>query len=98
GLDDAPRVEPVRGAEEKCAEQECAEKRPECRVPPEESDCDAEEADLAEREVALRPLVEVAQHVDRAREARERAGDRHRTDDVLLHADAAVGGCVWTEA
>ena len=43
-------------------------------------------------------VVEVAEHVEAAGEPGERAGDRHRANQVLLHADAAVGGRVRVEA
>ncbi len=98
GLDDARGVEPVCGAEEKGAEEERAEQRPQRGVPPEQSDGDAEEADLAERDVDLTVVVEVTEHVHRAGQAGERAGDRHRADQVLLHADAAVRSRVRVEA
>ena len=43
-------------------------------------------------------VVEVAEHVDGARETRERARDRHRADQVLLHVDAAVRSRLGVEA
>ena len=46
----------------------------------------------------LAEVVEVADHVERACEPGERARDRHRTDEVLLHVDAAVRGGLGVEA
>ena len=68
-------------------------------VAAEQGDSDAEEAHLAERDVERAELVvRYAEHVDRAGETREGAGDRHRADQVLLHVDAAVRRRVGVEA
>src|SRR3954462_4720908 len=66
----------------------------------EESHGDAEEADLAERDVELTELVvrRASEHVDPARETAEGSGDRYRADQVLPDADAAVCRGVGIEA
>ena len=68
------------------------------RVAAEQRDGDAEEADRRDRDVGDAEAVEVAEHVEAAGEAGERARDRHRADQVLAHADAAVVRRVRVEA
>ena len=88
----------MRGPVREAAEEERAEERANRRVPAKQSNGDAEETDLADRDVELPVVVEVAEHVYRSGEARERAGDRHRADEVLLHVDAPVRSRIGVEA
>ena len=46
----------------------------------------------------LTVVVEVAEHVHRSGQSCEGAGDRHRANEVLLHADAAIRGGFRVEA
>ena len=72
------------------AEEERRQPDAEGRVPAEQRDRDPEEADRLHLDVGGADLVEVAEHVEPAREAGERAGDRHRPHVVRAHLDSAV--------
>ena len=76
-------LEAVGRAEEQRAEQERGEADADRGVAPEQRDRDAEEADGGDRDVGDADPVEVAEHVDAAGEAGERARDRHREDQFL---------------
>ena len=92
------RLQAVVRAEQQRAEQERAQADADGGVAAEQGDRDPEEADRRDRDVGDAEAVEVAEHVEPAREAGERAGDRHRADQVLAHADPAVVRRVGVEA
>ena len=95
---DHVRLQAVRRAEQERAEEQRGETGADGGVAPEQRDCDAEEADVRHRDVGHAEVVEVAEHVEAAGEPRERTRDRHRADEVLLHADAAVRSGLRVEA
>src|SRR5215210_2016226 len=89
---DRPRLEAVRRPVEQPAEEEGGEADPDRGVASEQRYGDPEEADRRDLHVARAVLVLVAEHVEPAREAGERAGDRHRANVVDPYLDAPVRG------
>ena len=85
---------PVRSAPKRSAARPDADRR----VAAEQRDRDADEADLRRLDVAGREPELPAEDVDRAREAGERAGDRHREEVVARDVDAAVARRLGVEA
>src|SRR5438067_1055884 len=88
----------LRRPEEQRAEQQRADACSDCGVTSQQRDRDAEEADRRDRDVGDAEVVQVAEHVESARESGESSGDRHRANEVLLDADAAVRGSIRIEA
>ena len=86
-FDERPCVVPKRSAPKRSAPKPT----PTAVLRPSSATAMPEEADRADGDVGCAEVVEVAEHVERAGEAGEGAGDRHRADQVLLHADPAVG-------
>ena len=80
------------------AEEERREEDAERAVPSEHGDGDRDEADLRRLDVGHAELELPAEHVDRAREPGERAGDRHRRDVRARDADAGVPRRVGIES
>ena len=70
------------------AEQQRAEEHADRGVAPEQRDRDAEEAELVDLDVVGGDPELPAEHVERARQPRERAADRHHDDVVAAHGDA----------
>ena len=98
GLDHI-RLQAVRRSEEERAEEERAARPvPSAVLRPSSATAMPEEADVRHGNVGDAEVVEVTEHVEAAGEAGERAGDRHRANEVLLHADTAVRGGFRVEA
>ena len=87
-----------RGAVEQAAEEQRRERDPDGGVAAEQRHRDADERDRRRLDVARREPELPAEHVDRAGEAGERAGDRHREEVVPRDVDAAVAGRLGVEA
>ena len=68
------------------------------RVPPQQRDRDPDEADRRVLDVDHAEPELPAEHVERAADPRERAGDRHREEIAPPHGDAAVAGRLGVEA
>src|SRR5581483_7909425 len=92
------RVQTARRAVQEAAEEESRDARADRGVAPEQRDRDPEEADLRCLHVEHAELEQVAEHVERTCEPRERTGDRHGLDVLAPDVDAAVGGRIRIEA
>ena len=80
----------MRRPVDETAEEQGGEACPERGVAAEQRDGDPEEADRGRLHVDRPEVVQVAEHVDPAREPGEPAGDRHRAQVVRAHLDPAV--------
>ena len=92
---------PGRRPGEECAEEQCREEGSHRCVAAEQRDRDARERDADAGDacdVACREPELPAEDVDRARDPRERARDRHREEVVAGDADPAVPRCLRVEA
>ena len=98
GLEDLGIEVAGRRAGEQAAEEQCRERDPDGGVAAEQRYGDADERDRRGLDVAGREPELPAEHVDRPREAGERAGDRHREEVVPRDVDAAVARRLGVEA
>jgi hypothetical protein len=98
GLEDRRIQVPLRRSGEQRAEQERGEPGADRGIAAEQRDCDAEKADLRERDRARCHAVLPAEHVHRAPESGEGAGDGHCQEVAPPDVDAAITRCVWAVA